>query len=85
MQSAMHLGVAFAIAAVGFPSAAATWAAALLVVGSAMQAAGVTLNWLTRAEDEFTDRSPGFVLNSTSSLAIWPGLAILWWGVVSRL
>ena len=85
MQSAMHLGVAFAIGAVGFRSAAATSAAVLLVVGSAMQAAGATLNWLTKTQDQFANRSPGFAINSLSSVAIWPGLALVGWGVLSRL
>jgi len=47
MQAAMHFGRAFAIGAVGFDSTAATWAAVLIVIGSAMQAAGTTSNWLT--------------------------------------
>ena len=40
MQAAMHFGLAFAVAAVGFDSTAATWGAWLLVIGSAMQATG---------------------------------------------
>src|ERR1700682_6180403 len=59
MQAAIHFGLAFAVGAVGFDSTAATWGAWLLVIGSAMQATGVTLNWLTKTTDQFAERSPG--------------------------
>ena len=85
MQASMHLGLAFAVGIVGFNSAAATWAAGLLVVGSAMQAAGVTLNWLTKTGDQFAQRSPGFKLNSASTFVMWPGLVLVVWGILSRL
>ena len=85
MQAAVHFGVAFAIGAVGFGSSAATWGAVLLVVGSAMQAVGVTLNWLTNTPDQFARRSPGFVVNSVSTFVIWPGLAITVWGIFTNL
>src|SRR5262245_15135436 len=51
MQAAMHFGLAFAVGIVGFESTAATWGAVLLVVGSAMQATGATLNWATKTEE----------------------------------
>jgi hypothetical protein len=85
MQAAMHFGLAFAVGAVGFNSTAATWAALLLVVGSAMQAAGVTLNWATRTNDQFAQRSPGFMINSASTFVIWPGLGLTAWGILTRL
>jgi len=85
MQAAMHLGLAFAVGAVGFSSAAATWGASLLVAGSAMQAAGVTLNWLSRTEDQFAERAPGFRINSVATFVIWPGLVIIVWAILSRL
>ena len=85
MQAAMHFGLAFAVGVVGFDSTAATWGALLLVVGSAMQAAGVTLNWATKTDDQFAQRSPGFVVNSASSFVIWPGLLITVWGILTRL
>jgi hypothetical protein len=50
-----------------------------------MQAAGVTLNWLTKTEDQFAARAPGFRINSLATFVIWPGLVIIAWGVLSRL
>jgi hypothetical protein len=85
LQAPLHLGLAFAVGAVGFSSTAATWGAALLVVGSAMTAAGATLNWLTGADDQFARRSPGFRVNSLATLVLWPGLVITVWGIFSRL
>lgn len=85
MQSAMHLGLAYAIGAVGFASSAATWGAVLMVIGSAMQATGVTLNWLTSTGDQFAERSPGFMINSASSFVIFPGLIITAIGIFTNL
>jgi hypothetical protein len=85
MQAAMHFGLAFAVGAVGFKSTSATWGAFLLVVGSAMQAVGVTLNWATKSDDQFAQRSPGLVVNSASTFVIWPGLLITVWGILTRL
>jgi len=85
MQSAMHLGLAFAVGAVGFGSSLATWGAALLAVGSAMQATGVTLNWLTKAVDQFAEKSPGYLINSASTFVIFPGLLITAWGILTNL
>lgn len=85
MQAGLHLGLAFAIGAVGFDSTAATWGAALLVIGSAMQATGVTLNWLTKTGDQFAERSPGFMLNSTSTFVAMPGMIIIVIGILTNL
>ena len=85
MQAAMHFGLAFAVGVVGFDSTTATWGAVLLVIGSAMQASGATLNWLTSSGDQFADRSPGFVVNSLSAFVIWPGLVITIYGIFANL
>src|SRR5262245_13747200 len=85
LQAPMHLGLAFAIGAVGFDSTAATWAAVLLVIGSAMQASGATLNWLTNTEDQFARRSIGWRLNSSSTFVMWPGAVVVAWGILGRL
>lgn len=85
MQAGMHFGLAFVVGLVGFNSTTATWAASLLVIGSAMQAVGVTLNWLTKTEDQFAQRSPGFKINSASTFVMWPGLILAAWGILSRL
>jgi hypothetical protein len=85
MQSAMHFGLAFAIGAVGFHSTTATWGAWLIAGGSAMQATGVTLNWITKSTDQFAERSPGFTINSLSTFVIWPGLIIICAGIIANL
>jgi hypothetical protein len=85
LQAAMHFGLAFVVGVVGFHSTTATWAALLLVVGSAMQAVGVTLNWLTKTGDQFAQRSPGFMINSASTFVMWPGLVLASWGILTRL
>jgi hypothetical protein len=85
IQAALHLGLAFAVGVVGFGSTAATWAATLLVIGSGMQAIGVTLNWATNTVDQFAERSPGFKLNSVATFVILPGLVIVVIGVLTRL
>lgn len=82
MQSSMHFGLAFAFGAVGFASGWATAAAWLLVGGSAMQAIGVTLNWLTRTRDQFADRSPGFIINAASTYVMLPGVGIAAVGIL---
>ena len=46
MHAPMHFGLAFAVGVAGFDSTAANWGACILVIGSAMQATGVTLNWI---------------------------------------
>ncbi len=85
MQSAMHFGLAFAVGAVGFASSAATWGALLLAVGSAMQALGVTLNWITKTRDQFAEQSIGYKINSASTFVIMPGLAITAFGILTNL
>jgi len=85
MQSSMHLGLGFAVGAVGFDTGAATWGAVLLAIGSAMQATGVTLNWLTKTGDQFAERSPGWLINSASTFVIMPGLFITAYGIFTNL
>lgn len=85
MQAPVHLGLAFAVGAVGFSSSAATWGAVLLVTGSAMQAIGVTLNWLTKTKDQFAERSPGFLINSSSTFVAMPGLIITVFGILTNV
>ncbi len=85
MQAATAFGLAFAVGAVGFRSTGATWGAGLLVAGLALQAAGVTLNWITTTTDQFAERSPGFMLNSLSTFVIWPGLLITAFGILTNL
>lgn len=85
MQSSMHLGLAFAVGAVGFASGWATIAATLLVIGSAMQATGATLNWATKTQDQFAEKSIGWMINSASTFAMAPGIAIATIGILANL
>ena len=85
MQSSVVLGLAFAIGLVGFESTWATWGATLFTGGAAMQAAGVTLNWITDSTDQFADRSPGFYLNSLSTWPLLAGAIIIASGVLSNM
>lgn len=85
MQAAMHLALAFAVGAVAFDSRAATVGAWLLVIGFAMQALGVTANWLTNVGDQFAERSLGFYANSASTFVALPGLVITAYGILSRI
>lgn len=85
MQASMHFGLAFAVGATGFDSTAATWGAVLLAVGSAMQATGVTLNWLTKTGDQFAEKSLGYVINSLSTFVAVPGLAITAVGILANI
>ena len=57
MQACLHLALAFAVGAVHFDSGAATAGAWLLIVGSAMQVFGVTINWINDVKDQFAERS----------------------------
>ncbi len=85
MQSSMHFGLAFAVGAVGFESGWATIGATLLVVGSAMQATGATLNWVTKTRDQFAEKSSGWMINSASTFAMAPGMAIAAIGILANL
>lgn len=85
MQAAMHFTLAFAVGAVGFQSGAATLGAWLLVASSGAQALGVVSNWVLEVGDQFAERSVGFYVNSASTVAALPGLAIIAYGVLTRL
>lgn len=85
MQSSMHFGLAFAIGLVGFDGNAATIAAWLLVIGSAMQAFGVTMNWIQNVGDQFAERSIGYLVNSSSTPVALAGLSIAVYGILTNL
>ncbi len=85
MQASLHLALAFAVGAVGFDSGAATVGAWLLVAASALQAFGVTINWIAHVGDQFAERSIGFYLNSSSTFLAIPGLAIIGYGIFTRV
>lgn len=85
MQSAMHFGLAFVVGLVGFDGGAATVAAWLLVAGSAMQAFGVTMNWIQDVGDQFAERSLGYLVNSSSTPFALSGLGVVVYGIFTNL
>ena len=85
LQGAVLLGLAVAIGMTGFESGTATLGAWLLVVGSALQAFGVTLNWIQNVDDQFATRSIGFYANTISTFLSVPGLVIFAGGIYSGL
>jgi len=85
MQGSMHLGLGFAVHTVGWDTGWTTAGAWLLVVGSAMQASGVTLNWITKTGDQFAEKSIGYMINSASTFVIFPGLIIIVIGLLTNL
>jgi hypothetical protein len=50
-----------------------------------MQAFGVTINWINDVKDQFAERSLGFYLNSSATFVALPGLAILGYGILTRV
>ena len=85
MQGAAALGLAFAIGTADLGSALATTAAWLVVIGSALEAAGGTFNWLQGTGDQFADRSVGFRLNALSGPPAIIGIVIVIVGVIRGL
>lgn len=79
----LALGWAVTFAAVA--STAAAVGAWLVVVASIFQDASGIANWLTRTDDQFAARSPGWVLASVNAVLNTAGLAILSYGVVRGL
>ena len=85
MQGPIHFGLAFALGAVSFDSSLATVAAGLVVAGSLAEITGGTLNWLQSTQDQFSERSMGFRVNSLTGLLAIPGALIIAVGVLGRL
>lgn len=82
MQGGVHLGLAFAIGAADLGAGLATTAATLLVVGSALETLGGTINWLQDTGDQFAEKSVGLWFNSLSSPPILVGMVIIAIGVI---
>jgi hypothetical protein len=85
MQAPIHLGLAWAIGAAVLSDTPATVAAILLVVGSALEAIGGTVNWLHGTGDQFAERSIGWRCNAASSPLLIAGIAIVIVGALSSL
>lgn len=82
MQGGVHLGLAFAIGAADLGAGLATTAATFLVVGSALETLGGTINWLLDTGDQFAEKSVGLWFNSLSSPPIVVGMVIIAIGVI---
>jgi hypothetical protein len=64
IQGAVHLGLGFLVAMVTLGNGWATAAVVLIVVASALELAGGTINWPSGTGDQFSERSLGFHFNS---------------------
>ena len=84
-EGLMLLGLAFAL---GFAVLDASWAVAaawLLVVASIFQDGSGIANWLRRTDDQFAERSMGWMLASINAVLNTTGLAIIVYGVFRGL
>jgi hypothetical protein len=85
MQGPMLLGLAVATGLSSLSGGVETFAAWLLVAGSAGIAAGDTLHWLGGVGDAFAERPPGFYLQSVGGIVTAVGLLIVIVGVFRGL
>lgn len=85
IQGGVHLGLAYSL---GFAELSAGWsvgAAWLLVVGSGLSMIGDTVNWLSKTDDQFSERSLGLKFNSLSGPTMIAGVLIVLVGIVRGL
>lgn len=85
MQGPMLLGLALAVNLSTLPAGVETFAASLLVAGSALVAAADTLCWVQGVEDAFAERPLGFYLATIQVVLASVGLLILTVGVFRGL
>jgi hypothetical protein len=81
MQGAMHLGLSVAVGFATFTPWVLTASAVAVVSGSALFVAGATANWLTKVDDHFAVRSPGWYLLSASGPLHLAGALVVLVGV----
>jgi disulfide bond formation protein DsbB len=67
MQGSMHLGLSVAFGFATLSPWILTASAGAIACGSALFVGGVTANWLTKIDDHFAARSPGWYLLSASA------------------
>lgn len=82
IQGALHLGLAFAMGSFELGIGWANTAAWLIVVASAFETLGGTINWLSGTDDQFAERSFGFRFNSLVGPPAIVGILIIVVGVV---
>lgn len=85
MMAGMYLGLGFAAGESGFGSGLNTAAAILAVIGAGMIALGGTTNWLTGTDDQFAERSIGYMLNAAGGPPSIIGWGILAVGIITNL
>jgi hypothetical protein len=84
-EGLMLLGLAYAMTFARLSGSVATVAAALLVAASVFQDLSGVVNWWRRTDDQFAERSTGWVLASVNAVLNTAGLGIVAVGVVEGL
>lgn len=84
-EGLMLLGLAFALGFARLPGAWALTSACLLVLASALQDFSGIVNWLRGTQDQFAERSAGWVLATLNAITNTAGLLIIAGGVVRAL
>ena len=81
-EGVLLLGLSWALTFAKLSGTLAITGAWLLVAGSAFQDLSGVVNWLRRTDDQFAERSTGWVLASINAVLNTAGLAIVTYGVV---
>lgn len=81
-EGLMLLGLSLAAAMADLPAGWLVAGAGLLVAASLFQDLSGVVNWLRRTDDQFAERSTGWLLASVNAVLNTAGLAILAVGVV---
>lgn len=81
-EGLMLLGLSLAVAIADLPAGWLVAGAGLLVAASLFQDLSGVVNWLRRTDDQFAERSTGWLLASVNAVLNTAGLAIVAVGVV---
>jgi len=84
-EGMMLLGIAFALGFAKLSSPLDVTAAWLLVAASVFQDFSGIVNWLRRTNDQFAERSTGWLLASVNAVLNTAGLGIVVYGVIAAL
>lgn len=84
-EGLMLLGLAFAMGFTHLSSGMALAAAWLLVGASVFQDFSGIVNWLRKTDDQFAEKSTGWVLASINAVLNTAGLGIVAYGVIAAL
>ena len=83
MMGPILLSLVLALGLSRLPARLETLAALLLVVGSAVQAIGNTVNWRSGTVDEFVEHGAGYYLAASAGFLLTLGLALIVAGVLN--